>query len=85
MFQEIRKKLDDIRKFFEKIITNFVEQLAEDYPLFGLLIIFTNMNIANVEAVRAILFIFNFVDDAVERSISAFNATTTFLDAIGIL
>ena len=82
-FQEFREKVDG---FIDKIvdrITKFVEQLAEDIPPLGLLILFINMSIANVEAVRAFLYIFQFVEDAFNRGVSAFNETTTFFDTVG--
>ena len=41
------------------------------------------MSIANVEAVRAFLYIFQFVEDAFNRGVSAFNATSTFFDTVG--
>ena len=75
--------IDKIIDDFEERITAIVEQLAEDIPPLGLLILFINMSIAQVEAVRAFLYVFQFVEDAFERSISAFNATTTFFDTVG--
>jgi hypothetical protein len=82
-FQELRAKFDGFVDKIEDRITTFVEQLAEDIPPVGLLILFVNMSIANVEAVRAFLYIFQFVEDAFNRGVSAFNATSTFFDTVG--
>ena len=78
-FQELRAKVDG---FIDKI-EDRITQLAEDIPPLGLLIIFINMSIANVDAVRAFLYIFQFVEDAFNRGVSAFNATSTFFDTVG--
>ena len=81
-FQEFREKVDGFIDKIENRITKFVEQLAEDIPPLGLLILFINMSIANVEAVRAFLY-FQFLEDAFNRGVLAFNVTSTFFDMVG--
>ena len=82
-FQRVREKVDEIVNKIENRVTEIVEQLAEDIPPLGILILFINMIVAIVEAVRSVLYIFQFVEDAFDRGVSAFNATSSFIDTVG--
>ena len=82
-FQKFRSKIDEFVDDIEELLTELVEQLAEDIPPLGFLILFINMVVAIVEAIRSFLYIFQFVEDAFERGVSAFNATSVFIDRVG--
>ena len=81
--QRIQKRVDAFIDAIEAFLSELVDQLSSDYPLLGQIIKFTNMNIAIVEAIRSFIYIFQFVNTAINSGISAFEATNVFFDNIG--
>ena len=81
--QRIQKRADAFIDAIEAFLSELVDQLSSDYPLLGQIIKFTNMNIAIVEAIRSFIYIFQFVNTAINSGISAFEATNVFFDNIG--
>ena len=78
---------DTIEQFIddrEEDLDNLVSQWREDFPVFNILYIFTEMNLANYETIRSFLQIFDFVEAFFRAAINSVEDINKFLVAINL-
>ena len=78
---------EDISEFFDGIveqIEDFVDQLREDFKPLDILIIFTEMNLANYEVYRSLTQVFSFLEAFLRAIVSSYNKINDFLSAVNL-
>ena len=78
---------EDISDFFDGIvdqIEDFVDQLREDFKPLDVLIIFTEMNLANYEVYRSLTQVFSFIEAFLRAIVSSYNKINDFLSAVNL-
>ena len=78
---------EDISEFFDGIveqIEDFVDQLREDFKPLDILIIFTEMNLANYEVFRSLTQVFSFIEAFLRAIVSSYNKINDFLSAVNL-
>ena len=78
---------EDISDFFDGIvdqIEDLVDQLREDFKPLDVLIIFTEMNLANYEVYRSLTQVFSFIEAFLRATISSYNKINDFLTAVNL-
>ena len=79
---------EDISDFFDGIvdqIEDFVDQLREDFKPLDILIIFTEMNLANYEVYRSLTQVFSFIEAFLRAIVSSYNKINAFLSSVNLL
>ena len=78
---------EDISDFFDGIvdqIEDFVDQLREDFKPLDVLIIFTEMNLANYEVYRSLTQVFSFIEAFLRAIVSSYNKINAFLSSVNL-
>ena len=78
---------EDISDFFDGIvdqIEDFVDQLREDFKPLDILIIFTEMNLANYEVYRSLTQVFSFIEAFLRAIVSSYNKINAFLSSVNL-
>ena len=78
---------EDISDFFDGIvdqIEDFVDQLREDFKPLDILIIFTEMNLANYEVYRSLTQVFSFIEAFLRAIVSSYKKINAFLSSVNL-
>ena len=78
---------EDISDFFDGIvdqIEDFVDQLREDFKPLDILIIFTEMNLANYEVYRSLTQVFSFIEAFLRAIVSSYTKINAFLSSVNL-
>ena len=78
---------EEISDFFDGIvdqIEDFVDQLREDFKPLDILIIFTEMNLANYEVYRSLTQVFSFIEAFLRAIVSSYNKINAFLSSVNL-
>ena len=78
---------EDISDFFDGIvdqIEDFVDQIREEFKPLDILIIFTEMNLANYEVYRSLTQVFSFIEVFMRAIVSAYSKINAFLSSINL-
>ena len=78
---------EDISDYFDGIvdqIENIVDKIREEFKPLDILIIFTEMNLANYEVYRSLTQVFSFIEVFMRAIVSAYSKINAFLSSINL-